>query len=157
MSWIVVHYDDEIERGENMKRGISFVLIIILLMILAVPCLAAESERAIIQPRYTYMTSNKIDLVIDTTLGIAHCSADCLTIGNYTVEVEYKLQKYTDFGWSTVKSWKATGTSYTSVAETWGVYSGYVYRGYAIYSVRDSAGNLLEREYNDVSYYYPSN
>ena len=140
-----------------MKRLVSLILAVILMMSLAAPCLAAEADETVIQPRYTHITTNKVDLVIDETTGIAHCSANCYTAGNYTVEVQYKLQRYAASTWATFKTWTSTGNRYASVSQTWAVYSGCTYRGFATFYVRDSAGNLLEVATSSASYYYPQN
>lgn len=140
-----------------MKRIFTVMLAIIMLMVSVLPCFAAEVNTPVITPRYTHIHNNKVDLDINTTTGIANCYASCFTMGNYTVKVECKLQRYQGGFYSTIKTWTKTGSQLASVDENWAVYSGYQYRVYAIFYVYDSAGNLLESATSSASYNYPKN
>ena len=137
-----------------MKRVFSWLLAIVLVLSLASPCLAVESEVDAVSPRYTYISTNKVGLSINETSGVAHCSAYCYTASYYTVEVQCKLQRYTGSSWVTLKTWSSSGTRYTSVSEDWAVVSGYTYRANVVFRVRDSAGNLLESVNSIDSYTY---
>lgn len=140
-----------------MRRILTAMLAIILLMVSVLPCFAAEIDTSVVTPRYTHIHNNKVDLDINTTTGIATCFASCFTMGDYTVKVECKLQRYQGGFYSTIKTWTNSGSQYASVNQQWAVYSGYTYRVYAIFYVYDSAGNLLESATSSASYNYPKN
>lgn len=138
-----------------MKRVLTALLIMAMMLSLSMSCLAAQPDDYAVSPRYTHISTNKVGLTINETTGVASVSSYCYTVGQYTVGVECRLQRYTGSFWSTVKTWSASGTRYASVNENWAVYSGYTYRAYVIFTVRDSAGNLLESATSSDSYVYP--
>ena len=138
-----------------MKRVLSLLLVIFMLPSMAVPGYAAEVDTPVVTPRYTHIHTNRVVIVINETTGIAQCSSYCYTVGNYNVEVVCRLQRYSGGMWSTIKSWSATGTQYARAYGEWAVASGYTYRAYTTYYVRDSAGNLLENASSSDSYSYP--
>lgn len=140
-----------------MRRILTIVLVIVLLMMSILPCFATETEIPSVSPRYTHIQYNVVNLDINTTTGIATCSASCFTMENYTVKVECKLQRYQGGFYSTIKTWTNSGNQYASVYQNWAVYSGYQYRVYAIFYVYDSAGKLLESATSSASYNYPKN
>ena len=137
-----------------MRRVVSLLLVIGLALAFAHPCLAAESQMTTVSPRFAYISTTKVGISINETSGVAQCSAYCYAIGNYTVEVQCKLQRYTGSSWVTLKTWSSSGTQYSSVSEYWAVVSGYTYRANAVFRVRDSAGNLLESVGNMDNYTY---
>lgn len=126
-----------------MKKVYAILLATILLISTAFPAQAALPDQPAV-PLYNYIDAYDVNLSIDKTTGIASCSASCYTSSNNTVEVEYRLQRYMGSYWGTVKTWTSSGTSVASLNKSWAVYSGYTYRGYAIYRVYNSAGTLLE-------------
>lgn len=138
-----------------MRKILAAILAIMLLAMSALPCFAAAAEEPAVSPRYTYIAKNYVDLMINETTGIAECVASCYTAESYTVEVQCKLQRYENHFWVTEKSWTSFGHQYASICRDWAVYSGYTYRVYATFNIRDSADNILESETSSVSYYYP--
>ena len=138
-----------------MKRICVLGLALLLIVSLVTPCFAAGTSESAPSPRYAYIGVNTVHLEINESTGIAQCDADCFTDELYTVEVVCKLQKYAGGFYSTVKTWSSSGIQYTSVYGEWAVYSGYTYRLYATFYVRDSNGNLLEVASSSDSYYYP--
>ena len=138
-----------------MRKVLSIILTLALLMTCITTCFATESKASTISPRYTHIATNSVNLEINETTGVALCSATCYAPGTYTVEVECKLQRYQGGFWSTIKTWTSSGIRYASVYENWAVYSGYTYRVYVVFYVRDSAGNLLESATSSASYNYP--
>ena len=140
-----------------MRRILIVMLAIALLLASVLPCMAAESNTPVVVPRYTHITANAVDLDINKTTGVANCYASCYTVGNYTVKVECKLQRYQGGLYSTIKTWTDSGDSLACVDEYWAVYSGYQYRVYAIFYVYNSAGKLLESATSSASYNYPKN
>lgn len=138
-----------------MKRLYSLLIAIALLLALVSPCLAAETNETTVSPRYTHITMNEVGLTIDEATGKAYCYADCYTVDYYTVEVECKLQIYTDYTWYNLRTWTASGTRYACVDKTWVVSSGYTYRVHAIFRVYDEEGNLLEEATSNKGYIYP--
>ena len=140
-----------------MRRILTVILAIVLLATSALPCFAAEASTSVVGPRYTHINTNSVDLDINKTTGVANCFASCYAMGDYTVKVECKLQRYQGGFYSTIKTWTNSGSEYASVNQYWAVYSGYTYRVYAIFYVYDTAGNLLESATSSASYNYPKN
>lgn len=138
-----------------MRKVISMLMSLVMFFTVAIPCFAATPDETVVSPRYTHISSNSVDLTINETTGIATCNATCYAPGTYTVEVECKLQRYQGGFWSTIKTWTSSGIRYASVYQNWAVYSGYTYRIYVVFYVRDSAGNLLESATSSASYNYP--
>ena len=138
-----------------MRRILTFLLALALLATSILPCFANEAETPSVTPRYTHIALNTVNLDINETTGVATCSASCYAIGDYTVKVECKLQRYQGGFYSTIKTWTSFGSEYASVYRDWAVYSGYTYRVYAIFYVYDAAGNLLESATSSASYNYP--
>lgn len=139
-----------------MRRVFTVLLVVALMLSFARPCLAAQTDDNIVSPRYTHISTNKVGLSINENTGIATCSAYCYAVGTYTVEVECRLQRYTGSMWTTIQTWSASSTRYASIYKNWAVYSGCTYRAYALFSVRDSAGNLLESATSSKIYDFPS-
>ena len=126
-----------------MKKIFALLLATILLISTALPAHAALPDPPV-SPQYNYIDACNVNLTINTSTGIASCSASCYTTTSNTVEVEYKLQRYLGSYWGTVKTWTTSATSYASLNQSWAVYSGYTYRGKATYRVYNSSGSLLE-------------
>lgn len=139
-----------------MRRFFSRILTILMVFLLSISCYAIGIEESTVSPRYTHINTNNVSIAIDEDTGIAQCSAYCYTVGEYTVEVVCKLQKYTGAYWATLKTWYASGTRYARASGERAVDSGYTYRVYVTFSVRDSAGNLLESDTSTQSYVYPA-
>lgn len=139
-----------------MKRIILQLLTIFMVLLLSIPCYAVGVEEPTVSPRYSHINNNSVSITIDEDTGIAQCEACCYTVGQYTVEVVCKLQKYTGAYWATLKTWYASGTRYAYASGERAVDSGYTYRVYVTFSVRDSAGNLLESDTSTQSYVYPA-
>ena len=140
-----------------MRRVLTIMLVIALLIGSVLPCLAADADTPVVTPRYTHINNNKVNLTINETTGVATCYASCYAMGDYTVKVECKLQRYQGGFYSTIKTWTNSGSEYASVYKNWAVYSGYQYRVYAVFYVYDSADNLLESATSSASYNYPNN
>ena len=138
-----------------MKRICVVGLVMLLIVSFVTPCFAAGVSESAPSPRYAYIGVNTVHLRINESTGIAQCSADCYTDEPYNVEVVCKLQKYAGGFYSTVKTWSDSGISYACTYGEWAVYSGYTYRLYATFYVRDSNGNLLEVASSSDSYNYP--
>lgn len=138
-----------------MKRVFSVILILVMIMTLATQAFAALPDETIISPQYTYIKVLTADLSIDESTGVSTSRATCYAASGCTVEVECKLQRYTGSVWTTLKTWTSTGSRYASVTQDWAVSSGYTYRVYATYRIRNSAGSLLEIATGNDSYAYP--
>lgn len=139
-----------------MRKIYVILLVTILLISMAIPAHAALPDPPV-TPQYDYIETCRVGLSINESSGIANCTASCYVATNNKVEIEYKLQKYMGSYWATVKTWTTSATSYVSLSQSWAVYSGYTYRGYATCRVYDSAGNLLETGSVSKTYSYPSN
>lgn len=125
-----------------MKRIISFLVVCTLLTALAIP-VAAESFSSV-QPRYTYVSSVRATLSINTTTGITTCTGGIVAKNVQPVKVVVSLQKDMGTYWKTITSWSGTGTMSTEITNRYAVASGNTYRVYTAGYVYDSNNNLLE-------------
>ena len=138
-----------------MKRICSLLLVVALFVSLSISGNAVEVDNSGISPRFTHISTISFDLTIDESTGNASCSAYCYTVEYYTVEVECKLQIYTNYTWYDLRTWTASGTRYASISKTWVVSSGYPYRAHVTFRVYDTQGNLLEEVIRNDGYIYP--
>ncbi len=139
-----------------MKRGITTVLVLVLLFSLTVPCLAAEDSS--VSPRYSHISKVAYDLSINAS-GVATCTASCTALSpSYKVKVSCLLQGYTGSTWALLKSWSDTDYSYASVDQQASTRSSWTdYRIKVTFSIYDSSDNQLETvTYYDYDYYIPS-
>ena len=110
-----------------MRKIISVILSLLIMITLVTPALAATADTAV--PLWNYTTSIYANLpTIDPLTGIADCSSKILASQYLPVKVVCELQKYTSDGWTTVKSWEATGNMQAAVQKYYAVYTGYWYR-----------------------------
>lgn len=137
-----------------MKRVFTAILTLMLILSLSTHGMAAKVESDVISPRYLYIASTSANLDINERTGIATCTALCDVNGAYTVEIECRLQRDAGTMWQTIQTWSVSGTGQASLIKQWAVPSGYTYSLYTIFSVRDSAGNLLERDIMRKSYLF---
>lgn len=129
-----------------MKQVLAVLLALVLMLLLPIYGNAAQIENNVISPRYMYIQKNAANLIINEATGIATCAANCIAVGTYTVEIECRLQRDAGTMWKTIQTWSVSGTGQASLIKQWAVPSGYTYSLYTVFSVRDSAGNLLERD-----------
>lgn len=129
-----------------MKRVFTAILTLMLILSLSTHGMAAKVESNVVSPRYLYIASTSANLAINERTGIATCTALCDVNGAYTVEIECRLQRDAGTMWKTIQTWSVSGTGQASLIKQWAVPSGYTYSLYTVFSVRDSAGNLLERD-----------
>lgn len=125
-----------------MKRITSILVICTLLIALAIP-VSAESYPSV-QPRYTYVSSVRASLSINTTTGIATCTGGVVAKNLQPVEVVVSLQKDMGTYWKTLTSWSGTGTMDIQITNNYAVASDNLYRVYVAGYVYDSNNNLLE-------------
>ena len=95
-----------------MRKFLCVLLAIALVSSFAVPCFAATTDDNTIMPRYAYFELLAVDLSIDESTGISRSIATCYALSGYTVEVVCKLQRERTNGWTTLKTWTATGDRY---------------------------------------------
>lgn len=87
--------------------------------------------------------------------GIASASSSATFYDGDSISIEMNLQQLKSSGWTTIKTWKGSGTIRCDVAGSWAVYSGYDYRVESIARVYDSNGNELEegKVYSPIKHY----
>ena len=127
-----------------MRRCLSMALAVMLVVLLAVPCFAATANDNVIMPRFTYFELLTCGLTIDESTGVSSSNASSYSVPGYTNKIVCKLQRERTNGWTTLKTWTATGTRYADIDQDWAVYSGYNYRIVVTFSVLDSDGTVLE-------------
>lgn len=137
-----------------MRKVLSILLVVAIFMSWSIPVYAATQEGESISPRYTYIKFNSAYIDINENTGVASCEASCYATDNLTVKVQCRLQRYNGSSWTTLKTWTASGTSYSGVDEVWAVSSGYKYRVYAIFRIYNSSGTLVETATNIDTYNY---
>lgn len=125
-----------------MKRMLCLVLALLLVMLSVTPALAAESDSAVM-PRYSYIGRIYASLQIGQ-LGLSACHANCYVENADHIVLTAQLQQYNGSGWTTLKTWTATGTDIASISKNYAVPSGYTYRLRASCSVYSASGTLLE-------------
>ncbi len=138
-----------------MRKIISLLLAMILILMCVFPATAAPSNNSIISPQYLQIQTASTNLTINQNTGVSTVTATCLVRNDCSVEIICRLQKYGDISWTTVKKWSTSDTFYASLEEYWAVYSGYTYRVYTTYIVRDTAGNFVESTSLTKSVVYP--
>lgn len=139
-----------------MKRICFLGFVTLLFISFVMPCFAVGDFATAPSPRYTYIGMNSYKLEIEESTGTAYCSSYCCTDEGYAVQVVYKLQQYTGTRWATLKTWYASGTQCAGLSGEWPVMSGYTYRAYVTFSVRNSAGNLLDSDTIIYECVYPA-
>ena len=140
-----------------MKRIVSLLLAIVLSLSFTISATATQLNQTPIMPRYTYIASTVVDLIIDESTNVTTNDAYFLTYDkNQEVQVVCKLQRYNNSKWNTVKTWTASGYGYAGVYKDWAVPSGYTYRTYATFYVYDSNGNVIESVSRSDSQYFPA-
>ena len=138
-----------------MRRLLSVVLTMTLILLSANTALAAVPESSEIVPMYNYIQTYDACLTIDEDTAVATCEASCYTVSGCTVEIESKLQYNAAGSWVTLKTWTDTGSRYAGIYETRVVVSGFTYRLRTTYFVYNSAGSLVESTNVTRTYVYP--
>lgn len=135
-----------------MKKSVSVILVVLLVISLALPVYATEPQQ--IMPRYTYVDSIWACITIDSTWGIATCEGEVITKGAYPVEVVVSLQVYKNGRWETIKSWSNEDTYSVYLSKSYAVMSGYQYRAYVEGYVYNSNNAVIESTSLAHSTYY---
>ena len=137
-----------------MKKLISLLLSLTLLVGSAGKAFAALPEEDTIDPMHVYMGDLDADLTINESTGVATCTGRC-PVGNAdSVTLVCTLQRYNNM-WITVKRWTVTSSLVAAVQETWTVTSGQPYRVYVTATAYDADGNELESGFKTAGYFYP--
>lgn len=127
-----------------MRKSISIILAVCLLMSFALPVMAEEKAPSI-NPRYTYIRKLDGTLSIDGS-GTAHCFAEGgVHDPSLKVYLICQLQGYNGSSWIIVRSWTATNLYDASLSKTATTSSDYSdYRLRVTCRVYNSADTLLE-------------
>lgn len=122
-----------------MKRCISIVSVVLLVIVMIVPVQAAT-----ITPRYTYIFALFAGLEIDTTWGIATCEGEITARNSYPVKINMYLQQYKNGQWVTLKSWTSEDLQNAALTRHYAIDQGYKYRIYVEGYVYNSNGQIIE-------------
>lgn len=136
-----------------MKRILTLLLAIVLLLSLTFPAYAAVVEP--VQPLFTYIHLLDKSLSINESNGTANCYADCYIDSGLTIVINGTLRQCKEGNWVDIKSWVSVGSRYASMDKLWTVSSGYLYRFEVTYKVYNSSGVLLESHSASASCFYP--
>lgn len=132
-----------------MKNILKTALIFMMIFTLSVNAFALPA---------TINWSNLSKIVSELSInsyGIASASSSATYYDGDSISIEMNLQQLKSSGWTTIKTWKASGTIRCDVSGSWAVYSGYDYRVESIARVYDSNGNNLEegKVYSPIKHY----
>lgn len=135
-----------------MKKFICMGIFVIMAVFFVVPAYAVDGTKNVkaqelIAPRFTYISLLSPGLSINSS-GKATCMGLASAYDNsHTTKLTVELQKSTDSGWSTIKTWSAsaTGVSIADIEEDYYVVRG-TYRVCATAKVYNTSGNLLETQ-----------
>ncbi len=142
-----------------MKKIITTLMIVMILVSCLVPCAFADYEEEyfgneIIEPRYEVLNNVTISFIISNS-GRSDFSATVLVPSGYRVDLTAELQQKSGSSWNTIHDWEASGKNYITVSGPWYVLPGYSYRIKVTATVYDSSGNFVEApvEYSKVQEY----
>ena len=126
-----------------MRKVISGVLVFVVMFAMLTSVFAATPDVAV--PMWDYTTSVYATLpTIDPATGIAVCTSKVFANQYLPVKVVCELQKYTSEGWTTIKTWEATGNLQATLQKKYAVYTGYWYRVKTTGYVYNNSNVLLE-------------
>lgn len=134
-----------------MKQILAAILAIAILSAMVLPVSAAVPEETVASPRYSYIQSASVNLIINDETGMATCTSSCYASSEYVVYIDCMLQRYSGSSWTTLRTWIKSAKRYASIEETWKVYSGYTYRVYSTFRIYNASGTLLETGTNSKS------
>lgn len=140
-----------------MKRVISIILTVCLLLSFSISCFAEEVNNGPM-PRYAYISGYNYSLTINSA-GTATCTASCSTDGYYNIQIKCYYQYHDGTQWCSFKFFPASGYCYTSLNKQANTISGFTrYRIKVVFTIFDSSNNQLESAtYYDYANYIPSN
>ena len=142
-----------------MRKG-SHILIplILVLSLLCNPTLSyaldlEPDEPPIIPDEYVHLQS--VSASISVSSGVARVtSTGRVSGGTDTVYVTVKLQRMSNYTWTTLKTWSGSGVGHCMVSATWNVVPGYTYRNFTTVTVYTSSGSYVETVYKTSSQFY---
>ncbi len=138
-----------------LDRRCMFVIFmaVVLLGLSLISANAAEFEKEIITPKFTYIDSFYNDFEISDS-GKASVSSYLSVDNSNQVKITGYLQQFKDGSWMTVKSWSNTSSGNDVVLKKdWTVASGYTYR-YVSYGYVYVDGSVVESTRNESSKIY---
>ncbi len=138
-----------------LDRRCMFVIFmaVVLLGLSLISANAAEFEKEIITPKFSYINSFYNDFEISDSGNVSVSSY--LNVDNSNqVKITGYLQQFNDGSWKTVKSWSNTSSGNDVVLKKeWTVASGYTYR-YVSYGFVYVGGSMVESTRNESSKIY---
>ncbi len=133
-----------------MKRVFSICLALLFTILMGVSAYAVDTAshaaKGMISPFFTYIWSISAGLDISSA-GRACCSGSVdASSDSYTAELTVSLQKYAGSGWTTIKSWKGSGSGQGLIVENYYYVNNGRYRVCSTAKIYNTAGNLLETQ-----------
>jgi len=127
-----------------MKRLLSFLLMLVLILSMALPTFAAEGPY--VQPRYKHIATFSAEIEYGNW-GIATCRSVVTIDDGYQVTLTMSLQQSSgNDSWKDVKTWTDQGYSGASITQEYSLLNKYSYRVLATATVYDLDGNWIETE-----------
>ena len=110
-------------------------------------------EPPVIPEDYVHLQS--VSATISVSSGVARVSSSGrVSGGSDTVYVTVKLQRMSNYTWTTLKTWSSSGVGHCLVSATWNVVPGYTYRNFTTVTVYTSSGSYVETVYKTSSQFY---
>lgn len=122
-----------------MKRKISSICIVVLIVSIFMTCLAPAFASDEITPRYTAISQISSSLSI-SSLGGASCAGNVVLDDGYTADLVVELRQ----DGTTIKTWTASGSGSFSAGGLYYVMSGHDYIVRTTATVYNSNGKLVE-------------
>lgn len=122
-----------------MKRKISSICIVVLIVSIFMTCLAPAFASDKITPRYKAIAQISSGLSI-SSLGGASCAGDVVLDDGYTADLVVELKQ----DGTTIKTWTSSGSLVVSAGGLYYVMSGHTYVVRTTATVYNSNGKLVE-------------
>ena len=140
------------------KTSRILISLILVLSLICSPTLSyaldlEPAEPPIIPDEYVHLQS--VSASISVSSGVARVtSTGRVSGGTDTVYVTVKLQRMSNYTWTTLKTWSGSGVGHCLISETWNVAPGYTYRNFTTITVYTSSGSYVETVYKTSSQFY---
>ena len=122
-----------------MKRKISSICIVVLIVSIFMTCLAPAFASDGITPRYKAIAQIASSLSISSSGG-ATCAGRVVLDDGYTADLVVELKQ----DWTTIKTWTSSGSLVVSAGGLYYVMSGHTYVVRTTATVYNSNGKLVE-------------
>ena len=138
-----------------MRRIICFLIAICLLVPLALPAAAEESNS--VTPRYTHIQRLEANINFNSS-GVATCTVTGKALSaSYKVSLQCHFQGYNGTTWMSIRNWYENGNYSVTTTQTANARADCLdYRLWVLCQIKDSSGKVLEAAtIYEYDYYIP--